>query len=266
MPRVIHESAFKLAEKLNRKPWVCRVCGSGLGPDNDCECGNVGAVRDGARRREIFSLSLGDWLDPEVPVADLARMLDTVRRCDQVRWLLLSKWVELFRQRLGSVASLWRDAARSKQFGVWDSAAIAFAWLERWFAGEPPPHVALGASVEDQWRADQRVMALCNTPAVRRFLSMEPLLGPVRLDSVFGHERMDDWIDWVVVGGESGPKARPCDAAWIRHIVSECRYARVPVFVKQLGTKTNYVVRDRKGADPSEWPEYLRIQERMVWP
>jgi hypothetical protein len=197
-------------------------------------------------------------------------MLDTIRRCDAVRWLLLSKRLELFRQQLYSamqlvsVASLWKDAVRGQQFGVWDTAAVTLAWLDRWLAGDPPPHVAIGASVEDQLRAVERIPELLAIPAARRFLSCEPLLGKVDLAASNIDPALTS-IDWVIVGGESGPKARPCDAQWIRHIVSQCRYARVPVFVKQLGANTNYVIRDRKGADPSEWPEELRVQERMVW-
>lgn len=74
----------------------------------------------------------------------------------------------------------------------------------------------------------------------------------------------------MIVGGESGPGARPCDVAWIRSIVEQCKAASVPVFVKQLGRNpklTRYTgmgrdrLRDRKGADPNEWPTDLRVQE-----
>ena len=79
-------------------------------------------------------------------------------------------------------------------------------------------------------------------------------------------------IDWLIVGGESGPHARPCDLAWIRSAVAQCRAAGVPVFVKQLGgadgpdsvtVVSGMRYRDRAGADPSEWPEDLRVRE---WP
>ena len=77
-------------------------------------------------------------------------------------------------------------------------------------------------------------------------------------------------LGWVIVGGESGPGARPCDVSWIRSVVGQCRDAGVPVFVKQLGAAAQFSDRgvpvscdlaDRKGADPSEWPEDLRVQE-----
>ena len=77
-------------------------------------------------------------------------------------------------------------------------------------------------------------------------------------------------IDWVIVGGESGPKARPCNVEWIRSIVRQCADAAVPCFVKQLGSNSvhfadnkHHPTRDPKGGDPAEWPADLRVRE---WP
>ena len=163
----------------------------------------------------------------------------------------------------------------------------------------PPPNVWLGVSVENEAAAEKRIHHLVNTPAAVRFLSVEPLLGPVRLDAVQDDELGALWnvldgmgIGWVIVGGESGPNARPCDIDWIRSIVAQCKSAGVPVFVKQLGAKpylgsepsgdsgelpitsrcrfevdedhksirTRLLIRNRAGADPSEWPADLRVQ------
>lgn len=75
-------------------------------------------------------------------------------------------------------------------------------------------------------------------------------------------------ISWCVVGGESGPGARPCDVAWVRSVVEQCRAANTPCFVKQLGAKpfedgalVAACLRDRKGGDPAEWPADLRVRE-----
>jgi hypothetical protein len=74
-------------------------------------------------------------------------------------------------------------------------------------------------------------------------------------------------VDWVIVGGESGPRARPCDMAWIASIVEQCRAAAVPCFVKQLGASRVDmpgclpICRDPKGGDPNEWPEGLRVRD-----
>jgi len=152
----------------------------------------------------------------------------------------------------------------------------------------PLSNVWLGTSVENQQAADERIPHLLKVPAAVRFLSCEPLLGPVNIANV------ECWltaetgalplgskpkcgIDWVIVGGESGKGARPCDIQWIRGIVSQCKAARVPCFVKQLGAKVSgrdlehpdnegYGVHDvrldhPKGGDPSEWPEDLRVRE-----
>ena len=166
----------------------------------------------------------------------------------------------------------------------------------------PLPNVWLGVSVEDQQRADERIPHLLRCPAAVRFLSVEPLLGPVTLDPCVlgckGHLAEtfgNPLVNWVIVGGESGPGARPCALEWIESVVAQCREAGVPVFVKQLGsfvvsedrTAPDDVMamfkswqpehadrapsgeswawraglRDRKGGDPSEWPDSLRVRE-----
>lgn len=136
----------------------------------------------------------------------------------------------------------------------------------------PLPNVWLGVSVEDQKRADLRIPALLDTPAAVRFLSCEPLLGPVDLAAVDGMNvlRGDDtgyenglhWVDgptihWVIVGGESGPGARPMDPAWARQLRDQCTNAGVPYFFKQAGAvlAREWGCSDRKGHNPDEWPE-----------
>jgi protein gp37 len=114
----------------------------------------------------------------------------------------------------------------------------------------PLPNVWLGVSVENQHFADERIPLLLQTPAAVRFISAEPLLGPVDLGrwttgcrSAAGHDdcvacgmgKRLDGLDWVIVGGESGPGSRPFDLAWARSIVQQCRAAGVACFVKQLG-------------------------------
>ena len=150
---------------------------------------------------------------------------------------------------------------------------------EGWARPFPWPHIWLGVSVEDQATADERIPLLLDTPAAVRWVSYEPALGPVDFDD----ER--DWLnplrysldelvhpplDWVVVGGESGPGARPFNVDWARTVIEQGRLARVPVFVKQLGalpfavdggTQFAYEFRNRKGGDWDEWPEALRVRK-----
>ena len=90
-----------------------------------------------------------------------------------------------------------------------------------------PAHIWCGVSVEDGTKLS-RVRHLQEAPAGVRFLSIEPLIGPIgKLDL--------DGIDWVIVGGESGPKARPMEAAWVRSIRDQCKRAGVAFFFKQWG-------------------------------
>jgi hypothetical protein len=107
----------------------------------------------------------------------------------------------------------------------------------------PLPNVHLGVSVENQGAADERIPELLRTPAAVRFLSCEPLLGPVTLDggAVTARGESEDWlrcvnvprVNWVIAGCESGPFARPCDVTWLRSLRDQCAASGVPYFLKQ---------------------------------
>ncbi|MBX6396585.1 MAG: phage Gp37/Gp68 family protein, partial [Alicyclobacillaceae bacterium] len=137
----------------------------------------------------------------------------------------------------------------------------------------PLPNVWLGVSVENQKAADERIPFLLQTPAAVRFLSCEPLLGPVDLSEFkpFGCKPREaigcpePAIDWVIIGGESGPRARPMYPEWARSLRDQCQESGVPVFVKQLGSAwaKQTGAKDAKGGDWDEWPEDLRVRE---WP
>lgn len=94
-----------------------------------------------------------------------------------------------------------------------------------------PSSIWLGVSVEDQPHAE-RIMKLLEVPAARRFVSLEPLLGPVSLSP--------DWLmmlDWVIAGAETGPRARPAEVRWFRSLLAECQAAPVPFFLKKVNAK-----------------------------
>lgn len=106
----------------------------------------------------------------------------------------------------------------------------------------PLPNVHLGVSLEDQKTADERIPLLLETPAAIRWVSAEPLLGPVDLNNYLytrylegGARHMYNQLDWVVVGGESGPQARPMHPDWARSLRDQCVAAGVPFFFKQWG-------------------------------
>jgi len=126
-------------------------------------------------------------------------------------------------------------------------------------------NVWLGVSVEDQ-RRTPRIDTLRRTPAAVRFVSFEPLLGPIEADLT--------GISWAIIGGESGQGARKMERAWVESLISQCRRDGVAVFVKQLGSvwaskKQPRPMKDTpqgrkfdsKGENPENWPEHLRIQE-----
>lgn len=183
---------------------------------------NRQAEREG-RRLHVFCASMADVFDNQVPDEwrdDLWRLIEATPHLD---WLLLTKRPQnIFKMRPVSFAD-------DPPFPPW-----------------PWPNVWLGTTVENQEEADRRIPHLLSIPAAVRFLSCEPLLGPVELQCVRDDptlcgldviERRPDKasIDWVIAGGESGPGARPSHPDWFRSLRDQCAAADVPFFFKQWG-------------------------------
>ncbi len=212
------------------------------------------AVAEG-RRFRVFTNSMSDFFEDRRDL-DGARLeaLDVIRQTPHLDWLLLTKRPEKIRDLLRNAMADAMDAGRE------DLAT----WIDAWDFGRPAPaNVWLGTTVEDQERADQRIPALLQVPAAVRFLSCEPLLGPVDLGQVpnrFGEAEGQDFIhalkgfawtatgedyvdtcniaariDWVIAGGESGPHARPMHPDWARGLRDQCAEAGVPFLFKQWG-------------------------------
>jgi protein gp37 len=157
-------------------------------------------------------------------------------------------------------------------FGGWDSRTRDFGPLYPYMW--PRGSIWLGVSVEDQQRADERVPLLLQTPATVRFLSVEPQLEAVNLECFVGDLPEDEdgapypgTISWVICGGESGPGARPFNLAWAESLLTQCRAAGIPFFMKQVGSNfclsdtKRQLTKSRKGGDPAEWPEQFRVRE-----
>lgn len=178
-------------------------------------------------RPRVFCASLADWLDDEVPVQWLSDLLClAIFKCTHLDWLLLTKRPQHWAERLIEVAKL-------------DDIGGQIA--QQWLAGKVPPNVWVGTTVEDQARADERIPELLSIPAKVRFLSCEPLLGPVHLRKaakgiahIEGNVKLDG-IHWVICGGESGPQARPMHPDWARSLRDQCMAAGVPFLFKQWG-------------------------------
>lgn len=167
---------------------------------------NARAKREG-RRARVFCASMADVFEdhPQVGAAR-RRLFDLIEQTQALDWQLLTKRPENVR---AMVPELWN--------------------LTGW-----PRNVWLGTSVEDQQRADERIPALLDTPAAVRFLSCEPLLGPVDLVNMDA-EPFHYGLDWVIVGGESGPGARPMHPDWARSLRDQCIAFGVPFLFKQWG-------------------------------
>jgi protein gp37 len=235
----------------------------------------------------VFCASMADVFEDRRDLDESrARLFALVEETRNLRWQILTKRPENV-ERL--VPTSWRQA--------WPDNAWALV------------------TAEDQQRADERIPILLTIPARVRGVSYEPALGPVDFDGdaydgpgwLRGYhaepvhacggdpevcsrrcpepeQTQNERVDWVIVGGESGPgsgdhRARPFDVAWAHSVVAQCRAADVPVFVKQLGDNAvdeegpggandpechplgRVILRHRAGSDPDEWPQALRVRE-----
>lgn len=175
------------------------------------------------RRQRVFCASLADVFDNEVPAAWRVDLVELIAATPNLDWLILTK-------RIGNAHTMW--------------------------PAEPLPNVWLGATICNQEEADRDIPKLLQVPVCVRFLSMEPLLGPVDLTKIpipgsgHGYHEFDpiitmnvlrrasvfaSHVHWVIVGGESGPNARPMQTQWVKNLRDQCIGAGVPFFFKQWG-------------------------------
>lgn len=212
-----------------------------------------------AVRPHVFP-SLCDWLDEEVPIEWLVRFLQLIRDTPHLDWLLLTKRPELWESRSF-------EACRYLNDGKYEGGtASLLMWLMLWRHGQAPYNVWFGVSAEDHQRANQRIPLLLQIPAKLRWVSLEPLLGPVDLaeiENALTYYDGPQGVQWLVIGGESGAGARPCNISWIRQLKDVGRLAGIPVFVKQMGSNPFYLkaFSHPKGGDPSEWPIDMRVRQ-----
>jgi protein gp37 len=254
--------------------------------------------------RRVFVNSMSDLFHEALSIDDIAHVFATMAEARQHTFQILTKRAE----RLPSVVKAIEGRIRL----AWEAFdAGSFPW--------PLPNVWLGVSVEDQKTADERILFLRRTPAAVRFVSYEPALGPLDLSrhmwpvhwhwsaqyrspeealaaGAYAKKKRQalvsadaEFIDWIIVGGESGPGARPFNIAWARNVIGQCKDAEVACFVKQLGADPYFEasanenlldrvwphspqfpqhdgqirtkLRDKKGGDWNEWPADLHIRE-----
>lgn len=170
--------------------------------------------------RRIFVNSMSDLFHENVPDEVIDKVFAVMALARQHTFQILTKRPERMRDYMNSDALIERN---SVVIGARNSMIL---W----------PHVWLGVSVEDQKALDERLPLLLDTPAAVRWISAEPLLGPVDLSCwpIYGPDR-EQMLNWVVVGGESGPHARPMHPEWARSLRDQCAAAGVPFLFKQWG-------------------------------
>lgn len=257
------EANWKKPLQWNRQPFVeCMACGwrgelreaeivknpPGFHPPVDsaslCKLCRQPMLK--SSRRRVFCASLADVFDNEVPRQWRYDLLWLISNTPNLNWLVLTK-------RIGNAHRMLSDEC-SRMGLPWDP--------KRW------PHVWIGATICNQEEADRDIPKLLAIRATVRWISVEPLLGKVELDSSdaiglhafgCGHrgcECGDRGIDWVVAGGESGAKARPMHPGWVRSLRDQCAAAGVPFFMKQLSGERGKPIKDI-----TAFPSDLQIRE-----
>jgi len=229
--------------------------------------------------RRVFVNSMSDLFHPDLPWAAIDRVWQVMLDAPQHTYQILTKRPDVMLEYL-------------KTDTVGGRAHF----------GTIPDWIWLGVSVEDQPTADARIPLLLQTPAAVRFVSYEPALAAVDFSDymwplhwhwaagyptpqaalaagAYAVQKRQalvsaycPFLDWVIVGGESGPDARPFDIEWARSTIRQCKAAGAAVFVKQLGARPyqgslgdgrmpELALTDRKGGDWDEWPADLRVRE-----
>lgn len=190
------------------------------------------------RPRRIFVNSMSDLFHDAVPDEWIDRVFAIMALCPQHTFQVLTKRSKRMRDYMTPGMRDANDRVYNTAYAM--SARFQVAGMgPQW----PLPNVWLGVSAEDQTRADERIPDLLATPAAVRFVSAEPLLGPIFFsESCGGGPGLP--LDWIIVGGESGSGARHMDDFWALDIVRQCQSAKVNVFVKQLSGMGGRPVKD----------------------
>jgi protein gp37 len=196
--------------------------------------------------RRVFVCSMSDLFHKDVPMSIITYVLRMARSCEGHTFMILTKRPARMKEAIREMVS----------WGMW-----------------PVPNIWLGVTAENQEQADKRIPILLDTPAAVRFVSVEPMLGPVDLCNFFTLSGCrincpDDYdicrlhsfeckyshtstrLDWVICGGESGPGARPMHPDWARALRDQCQGAGIPFFFKQWG---EWVPMGSEFGQPNSW-------------
>lgn len=200
--------------------------------------------------RKIFVNSQADLVHKDVPTALLVKLFAVMAAARRHDFQILTKRPGRMRHLLSSAE--FRDQVRQATrlpfiAELSDTTARDWQW--------PLPNVRGGVSVESQRWLDLRVPPLRATPLAVRMISAEPLLGALQLTPIVGGPLSPTSIDWLILGGESGPGARLMDPAWAASVAEQCAQLGLPLFFKQAGTELAKLWGGTgKGNDPAGWP------------
>lgn len=200
------------------------------------------------RPRRVFVNSMSDLFHTAVPDEFIGSVFETMAATPQHTYLILTKR----HGRMRSLLKRWADEGARQSWAGPGTAVFRrndLGWVGP--VAWPLPNVWVGVSVEDQQRAALRIPTLLDTPASVRWLSCEPLLGSLDLTPWMSR------LDWVVVGGESGARARPMHPAWPRRLRDDCQIAGVPFFYKQAGQYAPVEPVYAAGETPEDWDSSL---------
>jgi protein gp37 len=229
---------------------------------------------------QISTSSIPDPFHPDITDESLDQFMATVALNPHITYQVLTKRTERMYEYFNRAEC--KDCVEYAARWIlpeWESRQEGFD-LTKW----PLPNLHLGVSVENQAAADERIPWLLKTPAAKRVLSVEPLLeqitltmlhhaGITNIDCLNGRHGLayplqghGEKIDQIIVGGESGPGARPFHLEWARSLQQQCEYSGTAFFLKQVGSNPfldgePLKLKDRKGGDISEWPEDLQVRE-----
>lgn len=233
-------------EVVNEHGWTGEIA---LVPDA------LGKPLKWRKPRRVFVGSMTDLFHENVPLEYILRVFYQMGTADQHIYQVLTK----------------RPVQAIEFFREWELAIEESKQYMAPFFEPPLRNVWLGVTAENQKAADERVPLLLQTPAAVRFVSVEPMLGPVDLSAWLGNfwlkskrEKRGGWwghhgqpvdLHWIIIGCESGPGRRPMQLEWALDLARQCKAAGVACFVKQIE------VNGKVSHDPNEWPEELRVRE-----
>ncbi len=229
------------------------------------------------RPRTIFVSSMGDLFHDSVPFEWVDQVLHTAKHNPDHTFIFLTKRPQRMLEYFAGLSQPGAGTPTARRLLSHPNYSSTWHGLHMvYLKGGALPNLVIGVSVEDQATADERIPVLLQIPAAKRFISLEPMIGPVDLVSSGAFDEchanhgdiVESWLEsnihGVILGGESGHKARPLDPAWVRLVRDQCADACVPFMFKQFSSCKDMVLGKWYGKDG--FPELDgRTHTELAW-